>query len=194
MRNRIDPVIMYYNPDEFRIMSIRTESNMTPEALGAIRQLWATHAPDYPFEYSFIDETVMGFYRTEERLAEIFGIFTSLAIVISCLGLLGLASYTAELRTKEIGIRKVLGASVLNIVRKLTNEFIILVVVANIIAWPIAYYALNRWLEDFAYRINLSWHIFALSGVLALTVAATTIIFQACKAALANPVESLRHE
>jgi len=159
-----------------------------------MKKTWQMFAPNHPFEYSFLDEEFENWYRTEQRLEKIFSYFTFLAIFISCLGLLGLASFTAERRTKEIGVRKVLGASVAGIVRLLTTTFIKWVLLANIIAWPIAWYAMNKWLQNFAYRINMTWWMFVLAGTLALTIALLTVSYQAVRAAMANPVESLRYE
>ena len=144
--------------------------------------------------YHFVDETLDSLYRTEQRLSTIFNLFTILAIFVSCLGLFGLASFMAENRTKEIGIRKVLGASVSNIVLFLSKEFVMLVIIANIIAWPVAYYVMNTWLQNFAYRTNISIWTFVFSTAMALAVALFTISYQSIKAAVAQPVESLRYE
>ena len=133
-------------------------------------------------------------YRAEERVGKIFALFTFLGLFIACLGLLALASYAAERRTKEIGIRKVLGASVGSIVGLLSREFLLLVAIANLIAWPVAYYATSKWLQNFAYRIQIGWGTFILAGILALLIALITVSFQAVKTALANPVDTLRYE
>jgi putative ABC transport system permease protein len=133
-------------------------------------------------------------YRAETKVGEIFSIFAALAIFTACLGLFGLASFTAEQRIKEIGIRKVLGATVSNVAMLMSRDFVKLVLVANLLAWPLAWYAMNRWLQDFAYRIDISWWVFALAGGMALLIALLTVSIQAVKAALANPVEALRYE
>jgi putative ABC transport system permease protein len=162
--------------------------------LGNIEATWLKLNPNEPFEYSFLDEDFQKNYLAEERLAAIIRYFTIIAIFISCLGLFGLATFSAEHRTKEIGIRKVLGANVAGIVALLSKEFLVLIGVAVIIASPIAWYAMNRWLQDFAYRINVSWQIFAVTILLVAFIAFVTISVQAIKAALSNPVKSLRTE
>jgi putative ABC transport system permease protein len=133
-------------------------------------------------------------YKADRQVSKIVGSLAVLAIIVSCLGLFGLASYSAEKRTKEVGIRKVLGASLRNIVLLLSQHFIRLVLIANLIAWPLAWYALNRWLQDYAYRISVSWWVFILAGAGAIVIAVGTISFQAINAALANPVKNLRTE
>ena len=133
-------------------------------------------------------------YQSERNMGRIFLYFALLAIIISCLGLFGLVSFIAESRTKEIGVRKVLGASTPGVVSMLIREFSVWVLLANIIAWPLAYYAMHQWLQDFAYRIDITWWVFVLSGITALTIALATVGFQAIKAAVANPVKSLRYE
>ncbi|MCI0696538.1 ABC transporter permease [candidate division KSB1 bacterium] len=164
------------------------------EGMEHIEQQFSLLAPGASFQYVFLDDVFNQMYRAEERLSRIFTTFAALAIFIACLGLFGLAAFTAERRTKEIGIRKVLGASVSRIVTLLSKDFAKLVLLANLIAWPIAWYAMNRWLQDFAYRVHLSWWVFALAGGLALLIALLTVSTQAIRAALANPVEALRYE
>jgi putative ABC transport system permease protein len=155
---------------------------------------WKTYTKVHPFSYSFLDEKLDALYRAEQRLGKIFSLFAGLAILIACLGLFGLASFTAERRTKEIGIRKVLGATITSVAALLSKDFVKLVLFANLIAWPVAWFAMNRWLQNFAYRIDIGWWVFALAGGLALVIALATVSTQAIKAALANPVESLRYE
>ena len=150
--------------------------------------------PEQPFEYQFLDDHFAELYRADQAVSKVVGILAGLAILISCLGLFGLASYAAEKRVKEIGIRKVLGASVPNITALLSKDFIRLVFVSNLIAWPIAWFSVNRWLQDFAYRIPVSWWVFILAGVIALLIALVTVSFQAIRAAITNPVKSLRTE
>jgi len=147
-----------------------------------------------PFEYTFLDEDVQKQYETEVTLSNIINSFTLMAILISCLGLFGLAAFSAEQRTKEIGIRKVLGASVFNLTSLLSKDFIRLVMIAIVIATPISWWAMTKWLQGFAYRINIAWWMFALAGLLAIAIALFTVSFQAIRAALANPVKSLRTE
>ena len=151
-------------------------------------------APGAPFEYSFLDQRYERFYRDEERLGKIFHSFSFLAIFIACLGLLGLTSYSIVRRTKEIGIRKVLGASVLNITYLLTKEFTKWVIIANIIAWPVARLVMDRWLQNFAYRVSFGIWIFFLAGFMALAMAVITVSYQTVRASLVNPAESLRYE
>jgi len=159
-----------------------------------IKKKYKAVAPGMPFDYSFLDESFDSMYRQERRVGSVAITFAFLAIIIACLGLFGLATYIAEQRTKEIGIRKVLGATVTNIVRMLSTDFVKLVLIAFLIATPIAWWFMNQWLQDFAFRIDLSWWIFAATGFISLVVALITLSFQAIKAALSNPVKSLRTE
>ncbi|MFL9483588.1 ABC transporter permease [Chitinophagaceae bacterium LWZ2-11] len=182
----------YYMQRAFVVASLK-EGN--PERI--IKQIeakWKTFAPDVPFEYSFLDQDYEALYRSEQRMGTVFGIFTCLSILVACLGLFGLSVYTAERRTKEIGIRKVLGASVQNVVGLLSKEFIKLVLVAAVIAFPLSWWLMNKWLQDFAYRITIGWQVFLIAGCLGLLIALITVSFQAFKAAVANPVKSLRTE
>ncbi|MCL5021273.1 MAG: ABC transporter permease, partial [Bacteroidetes bacterium] len=186
------PLLMYLsNSPRFVFVKI---SRHLPEVLGYIKKVYAEFNPGLPLQYHFLDETYERSFEGETRLSKIFNDFSVLAIIISCLGLFGLASFVAEQRTKEIGIRKVLGASSLNVVKDLTFQFMIWVIVANLIAWPTAYYYINNWLQGYPYRINLSIWLFALAGFLALFIAGLTVSFQAIRAATTNPVESLRYE
>ncbi len=162
--------------------------------VNTIENKWKAMAPGMPFSYQFLDEAFDNMYRAEQRVGKVAISFAVLAIVIACLGLFGLATYMAEQRTKEIGVRKVLGASVPNIVSMLSKDFVKLVLIASVIAFPVAWYAMNKWLEDFAYRINIGWWVFIVAGLTAIVIALVTVSFQAIKAALANPVKSLRTE
>jgi putative ABC transport system permease protein len=164
------------------------------ETLRDIEIKWKQLAIGTPFDYSFLDEDYDAMYRAEERMGTVFGIFTALSIIVACLGLFGLSVYTAERRTKEIGIRKALGASVESVVTLLSKEFLQLVFIAALVAFPVAWWAMSRWLQSFAYRISLGWWIFIAAGLLAFIIAMTTISFQSIKAAMANPVKSLRTE
>ena len=150
--------------------------------------------PNEPFEYSFLDEDFQKNYEAENRLSAIVGYFTVIAILISCLGLFGLATFSAEQRIKEIGVRKVLGASIAGIVTLLSKDFLKLIAISIIIASPIAWWVMSKWLQDFAYRTNISWTVFVITTLTALLIALITISFQAIKAAVANPVKSLRTE
>jgi putative ABC transport system permease protein len=150
--------------------------------------------PGFPFEHFFLDTDFDRQYRADEQIGNVFGIFTFLGLFIACLGLLGLASFTAESRTKEIGIRKVLGASVGGIVLMLSKQFTKWILLANCIAWPVAYYFMDKWLKNFSYRIDLGVWTFVLSGIFVLLIAVLTVCYQSIKAAVVNPVDSLRYE
>ncbi len=194
MHLSIEPVAFRVYPDWFSMFSIKISSEDIPETIAFLEDTWKKFSPEYPFEYSFLDEEVDRMYRTEQRLGRSFFYFTVIAIFIASLGLFGLISYSAERRTKEIGIRKVLGAQISNITWLLSKEFLFLVCIANIIAWPVAYYFMNKWLQNFAYRINIGLGIFLASGMIALIIALLTVSYQSIKAATANPVDSLRYE
>lgn len=172
----------------------RFSSNDVSGLLSIIEDKYKAVAPGMPFNYKFLDEAFDDMYRQERRVGTVALAFALLAIIIACLGLFGLATYIAEQRTKEIGIRKVLGASVTNIVRMLSKDFVKLVMLAFVIATPIAWWFMNQWLQDFAFRIELNWLMFVATGVIALVVALITLGFQAIRAAIANPVNSLRSE
>ncbi|HYF33513.1 MAG TPA: ABC transporter permease [Chitinophagaceae bacterium] len=163
-------------------------------AIAHITNVWNKFSPGYPLDYKFMDDTYGKMYKSEEKLASLLWIFTIMAIVVGCMGLFGLAAFSAEQRVKEIGIRKVLGASVLNIMGLLSKNFVMLVLIASLIAFPIAWWAMNNWLEDFPYRVAISWWVFGIAVVAALLVALITISFQSIKAATTNPVKSLRTE
>ncbi|HYE55424.1 MAG TPA: ABC transporter permease [Chitinophagaceae bacterium] len=178
----------------FNEMSVKINGSKAKEAIAFVQDTWNKMFPDQPFEYVFLDEHFQTLYQADMQVSEIVGALATLAIIISCLGLFGLASYSAERRIKEIGIRKVLGATVQNLVGLLSLDFLKLVLIANLVAWPIAWFALNKWLSDFAYRVNVTWWVFAVAGVAALLIALLTVSFQALKAAISNPVKSLRTE
>ena len=175
-------------------MSVKINGNKAKEAIAFIQSVWQKNFPDHPFEYQFLDDHFEEVYRADSQVSTIVGSLACLAIIISCLGLFGLASYSAEKRIKEVGIRKVLGASVQNIVRDAFKRFFEICFDSNLIAWPIAWFAVYKWLQDYAYRINISWWIFVMAGFLAMLIAFVTVSFQAIKAAIANPVKSLRTE
>ncbi len=183
----------YYQRGEDYI-SVRLDTENIPGTIKNIENTWKNFAPNKPFEYSFLDEDYERLYLNEKQTRKIFSIFSFLAIFIACLGLFGLASFVADRKTKEIGIRKILGASVPRIVNILNKSFVKWVIVANLIAWPVAWFVMNRWLQNFAYRIDLSWWMFVLAAVLALIIAIITVSFQTVKAALRNPADSLRYE
>ncbi|MCI0513504.1 hypothetical protein L0128_09855, partial [candidate division KSB1 bacterium] len=164
------------------------------DVIAHIKGVWLETNPLTPFEYHFLDDTVDLHYQNEQRLGTLINYFSFMAIFISCLGLFGLALFSAEARTKEIGIRKILGATVSGVTILLNQEFAKWILLANLIAWPIAYYAMNRWLQNFAYHIEISWWVFVLAGGLTFLIALLTISTQAIKTALINPVEALRYE
>ena len=208
LHTKVEPLAMVVKPDTFfrRINDISFTSPLQPRIsvrlkagnltanLNTLKQVWKDVAPDQEFEYRFLDETVAAQYRQEQRTATIVKIASALSIFIACMGLFGLATLTVVRRTREIGIRKVLGASVGSVVQLLSREFLVLVIIAALIAFPLGWWAMNKWLEDFAYRIHIAWWVFPVAGIAALVIALLTVSFQAIKAALANPVKSLRTE
>jgi putative ABC transport system permease protein len=185
---------MVLGQDVRACLSVRVQTNNLPHLIAQVKNKWKVSAPYQAFKYSFMDTDFNSIYRAERRMAEIFLAFSILAIMVACLGLLGLSTYTAERRTKEIGIRKTLGASVGNITSMLSKDFLKLVLIAIFIAFPIAWWIMNKWLQNFAYRINVSWWIFMVAGVLTVVIALLTVSFQAIKAARANPIKSLQTE
>lgn len=190
----VKPLFISVNPDNINFLSIRINSKNVTASLDYMQKSWIEIFPQSPFEYFFFDNHLDKLYKSEIKLVSIFNWFSGLAIMISCLGLIGLTSISVVKKNKEIGIRKVLGASVEGVVFMITKEFILIVIAANVVAWPITYYVMNKWLEDFAYRIEISWWMFVLSGGIALAIAIATVSMQAIKAAVANPVDSLRNE
>ena len=194
LRNEIKPFAFFLNPPNENLITVKLGSNELSNTIAQIEQKWNKVSPDRPFRYSFIDETFARLYKAEERFKRIFIYITALAIMIACLGLFGLAAFVTEQRTKEIGIRKVLGASVSGLVGLLSKDFVKLVGIAVLIACPLAWWLMNNWLRDFAYRIEMGWWIFVLAGILALLIALITVSVQAIKAAIMNPVKTLRTE
>ncbi len=190
----MQPLMLVHAPEGYGYAMMRIAAHDIGDTLDDVKRIWTGFAPEWPFEYLFLDDNFDKQYRAEQRLGKIFGAFGFIAVLIAYLGLFGLAAFTAGRRTREIGIRKVLGATASGIVNLLSREFVKLVLVANLIAWPVAYVAMNKWLQSFAYRVDLGWWIFALAGALALLIALLTVSAQAIKAALANPVEALRYE
>ena len=163
-------------------------------AMQSVKKIWEQTFPDYVYEYKFLDEKIESFYKQESQLSQLYKIFAVIAIFLSCLGLYGLVSFMAVQRVKEVGIRKVLGASVSSVIYLFSKEFIILVTIGFLIASPIAWYFMDKWLQDYVYRVNISWWIFLVAGISAVIIALITVSFQAIKAAIANPVKSLRSE
>jgi putative ABC transport system permease protein len=194
IHNAIRPFIFRIYRPFHRFVFVRIDPQDIQGTMGRIKQTFERFSPEYPFYFQFLDKAFEEQYRTEKQLGQLFQIFGAFAIFISCLGLFGLAAYTAEQKTKEIGIRKVLGASVSGIILLLSKEFIKWVLVANIVAWPVAYWIMRRWLSEFAYRIDISIGVFILSAMIAFAIAMGTVSYQAAKTALANPIDSLRYE
>ena len=194
LQEEIKPLSMRIEPDASNLISINVAATNLPKTIAAIENKWKSLIPDRPFSYYFLDEFFNRQYRSEQRFGNLFLNFAILAIFISCLGLLGLASYSTIQRTKEIGIRKVMGATVSSIVNLLSIDFLKLVFISFVIAAPVAWYFMHQWLKDFAYRVNINWWIFLVAGVTAMLIALFTISFQAIKAAWSNPVKSLRSE
>ncbi|MFC2157982.1 ABC transporter permease [Acidobacteriota bacterium] len=192
LRQVIRPQILFYTAGQ--ILSIKTSGENAPVVLEQIKGLWGEVDPGFPLDYNYLEDTYDSQYQAEERLSDIFTSFTVFAIIIACLGLFGMASYSTERRTKEIGIRKVLGASTTGLVSLLSREFLKLVVFANLIAWPTIYFFMHKWLQNFAYRIGISvWH-FLVPGILAVVIALLTVSYQSIRAALSNPVDALKYE
>ncbi len=194
LQQNVEPLNMRINPSNTYLFTMKIAAANVPATIAAIENKWKALVPQLPFNYDFVDANFNKQYATEERFGKLFMYFAVLAIFISCLGLLGLASYSTLQRTREIGIRKVLGASIPGIVNMLSREFMLLVLIAAFIAFPLSWYAMNSWLKDFAYKLPISWIVFATAGVLAFVIAISTVSFQAIKASLANPVKSLRSE
>lgn len=190
----IGPLVLAWMPEWCHFINVKLSGQNQNQTLDEIGKVWQSFAPDFPFTYRFIDEAIGRLYMKEERLAKLFLFFSLLAILVACLGLSGLALFTAQQRTKEVGIRKVLGASVNALVLLLTGDFLRWVLLANLIALPLAWYAMSRWLENFAFRISMQWWMFAASAIIALLIALATISVQAFRAAMANPVESMKYE
>ncbi len=194
LHEKMGPTGIYFRRGWFRHLALRIDTKNLPSTIKFLEQTWHRFVPDAPFEFEFLDDRLARAYEAETRLEKMFRIFSGLAILVACLGLFGLAAFTAERRTKEIGVRKVLGASSLNIVTMLSKEFLMLVVLANVIAWPMAYWVMDGWLQNFAYRTMMGWDLFVLNGILSALIALLTVGYQSLKASLANPVVALRHD
>ncbi|MNY09397.1 Macrolide export ATP-binding/permease protein MacB [compost metagenome] len=194
LREAIKPLLISTRKSVYRSLVVKLNTSEISKAKVAIEQKWNKYNPEYAFTSTFFDENIARFYQQEEQLSKLYKIFAGLAIFISCLGLYGLVSFMAVQRTKEVGIRKVLGASVGNIVYLFSKEFTVLIVIAFIIAAPVAYYVMHNWLNNFVFRVNIGVGVFAMSILISLTVAWLTVGYKAVKAALANPVKSLRTE
>ena len=194
LHQTIQPLTLPFEAYASRYLSLKIKSENIPQTISDIEKIWNRLAPHRPFMYSFLDDNFNRQYQRDFIFRKLFTTFSCLAILIACLGLLGLATYTAERRTKEIGIRKVLGADVQTIVLLLSNDFIKLVLISIIIATPVSWYAMNQWLSGFAYKMDIQVWMFVLAGVIALSIAVFTISYQSIKSAMVNPVNSLRSE
>ncbi|MBD2751578.1 ABC transporter permease [Spirosoma validum] len=193
MRERISPLVMVLSKNAGTVI-VKVKTKDIAGLVASLKKQWEQLTTDAPFTYSFLDERFNNTYLAEQKTGRILGLFAGLTIFVACLGLFGLATFTAEQRTKEIGVRKVLGASVTSIVGLLSKDFLKLVAIAIVLASPVAWYVMNRWLQDFAYKIDITWWMFALAGVLSVSIALLTVSFQSVKAALMNPVKSLKTE
>ena len=194
LHERVTPSVIQIYPQVLFKVAVKLKTADIRNTIAYINGVWNKFSPGYPLDYKFMDETYGAMYKAESKLSDLLWIFTVMAIVVGCMGLFGLAAFSAEQRTKELGIRKVLGANAFNIVSLLSKNFLMLVAISSVIAFPIAWWAMNNWLEDFPYRVNISWWVFGIAIVAALGIALLTVSFQAIKAALANPVKSLRTE
>jgi putative ABC transport system permease protein len=194
LRNKIAPIIILYSGGTESYVAVRLKPGSAEAGVELAEKIWKQYAPAEPFEYAFLDQNFDALFRAEQRLGKVFAIFTGLGIFIACLGLFGLSAFVAEQRGKEIGVRKVLGASVPQIVLLLSTDFTRLVLIAFGVAAPLAWYAMHRWLENFAYRAPISPLTFVLAGLAALFIAWVTLSFQAIKAAVTDPVKTLRNE
>jgi putative ABC transport system permease protein len=204
LRHKIEPlVIRLSDPGAINIrdytatitsLSVKIQGGSVQGTLDRMKAVWKNSNNSYPFEYNFLDDKIKRLYSVDEKLGNIFSLFSLVVLFITAIGLFGISILTIEQRTKEIGIRKVLGATVTNIVSMISKDFLKIVVLAFIISFPLAWWAMNKWLEDFAYRINIEWWVFALAGIIALLIALMTVSFQAIKAAITNPVKNLRTE
>jgi putative ABC transport system permease protein len=192
--NSILPVAFVISPTQCWKMAIKVRATQLNETLAHIEKTWKAFYPEWVFEYQFIDERVRHHYEAEERTFQLMSYFTFLAIFVACLGLFGLVSFTIKRRLKEISIRKVLGAPAAGIFALLAGELLWKILLANLIAWPIAFYSLNQWLQNFAYHTSLSWWIFILSGMSVMLIALLTMSWQTIRAATTNPIDTLRYE
>ena len=194
LHEKVTASVIHVYPQVLFAVALKLKTADMKNTIAHIDNVWSKFVPGYPLDYKFMDETYATMYKAEGKLSELLWIFTIMAIVVGCMGLFGLAAFSAEQRTKELGIRKVLGANAFDIVGLLSKNFLVLVGIASLIAFPIAWWAMNSWLKDFPYRVSISWWVFGIAIVAALAVALLTVSFQAIKTALTNPVKSLRTE
>ncbi len=195
LHREIDPLVfMYHRNRQIDFFSIKVSPSNIPSTIGFIEEKWKTFSPEFPFQYAFLDERIDRIYKAEQKLGQNFNVFTLIALSIACLGLIGLASFISEQKRKEISIRKILGADFQSIIILLAREYMKCIAVAAVISWPIGYFVMSRWLQNFAYRVNIGLWTFVLSAALALVIALLTVSYQSFKAAFANPADSLRYE
>jgi putative ABC transport system permease protein len=194
LRREVEPMALFLYPNYIREISVRIMPGNVGKTLSFIQKTWQTAFPGEEFEYNFLDNRIDKLYESEKKMQNLFVIFSALSILVACLGLLGLVSFTAELKTKEIGIRKVLGASTGRLIILLSKEFIKWIILANIVAWPLAWFMMGKWLQNFVYRTNIGWIVFVSAGLVTMAIAVFTFIFQTFKSASAKPVNSLRYE
>jgi putative ABC transport system permease protein len=190
----IEPFCIYYEPLYFDYLSIKIHGFDVSKIISYIEHVMKNFSPNHPFEYQFFDEIFARTYQTEQKTGKQFSVITILSILIACMGLFGLALFTTQQRIKEIGIRKVMGASVKHITFLLTKDFLKWIVVANLAAWPVAYFVMNQWLQNFAFRIHIGWVLFLAAAGMSFAVALLTVSYQILKTATANPIDSLRYE
>jgi putative ABC transport system permease protein len=194
LHSQIEPLVLEFKPEWAGNMLLKVRPTNIDATIAFLKSKFDKIAPGTLFSYGFLDERISGLYKKEDNVSQVLKIFAVLSILISCLGLFGLAAYSAETRTKEIGIRKVIGAGVANLVTLMSKDFVALVLIGNVIAWPLAWYAMHEWLQSFSYRIDIGWGVFAFSFLLTLFIALLTISYHCIKTAVANPVKSLRTE
>ena len=194
LQKNIDPMIIIPRPNSTQFYSLKLNGGNTEQTIASLQRIWSRFFPRDPFDYFFLDESFGRQYKADMLFGSVFGIFAFLAILIACFGLLGLSAYNVLQRTKEIGIRKVMGATVNSILILLSSDFLKLILVALVLAIPLGWYIMSKWLEDYAFRINIGWWVFAIAGSAALIIAVITIYIQTMKAATTNPVQSLKTE
>ena len=192
--SKIQPLALYLTDEDINNLILRIKPENLTSTINQLSEAWRNVYSDFPFEFKFLNDDLDNMYRSETRMFDLLKYFAGVAIIIACLGLYGLSSFAAEQRTKEIGIRKVLGASEINLALLVSKEFVVLVLFSNLIAWPLAFYFMKDWLDTFAYRIELSYMFFIISGIAALIITLITVSYQALKAAYANPVKALKYE
>ena len=193
MHDPINPVVLFNEPWGTKLL-VKVSGNNMPQTIHFLQQKWKALVPHRPFDYHFLDEDYNALYKADMQLGKVLSIFTAIAVALACIGLFGLSAYSVQQRAKEIGIRKVLGASVSGIVMLLSKEFMLLVAVSLLVAFPLAWWAKSKWLQDFAYRTDVSWWIFAVAGVVAVVIAFLTVSIRSIATAIDNPVKSLRSE